>query len=196
MWYFNMRSCLLTTKISRQRNFIFAVTSVLFSLLFASAHAQTGISKDYRLGAGDKIQIRVYGEDDLTLETQISDTGSFIYPFLGEIKVNGLSLSQLETVIRTGLTGDYLIKPDVLVSIVEYRPFFIQGEVNEPGGYAFQPGLTINKAAAVANGFTERASKKKIYIIRGDDPRQDRSKVELTTLVRPGDIITVEQGFF
>lgn len=164
--------------------------------MFASAQAQTGTSKDYRLGAGDKIQIRVYGEDDLTLETQISDTGSFIYPFLGEIKVSGLSLSQLETVIRTGLTGDYLVKPDVLVSIVEYRPFFIQGEVNEPGGYAFQPGLTINKAAAVANGFTERASKKKIYIIRGDDPRQDRSKVELTTLVRPGDIITVEQGFF
>ncbi|GMG87740.1 polysaccharide biosynthesis/export family protein [Biformimicrobium ophioploci] len=180
------------------------IVRMLFSIIFVAtltlpfptgSHAQGAIS-DYRLGSGDRIQIRVYGEEDLSLEALISDSGTFVYPFLGEVLVNGLTLSQLETVIRTGLKGDYLINPDVLVSIVEYRPFFIQGEVNAPGGYPFQPGLTINKAAAVANGFTERASEKKIFVVRGDDPQQNRVKAKLTTMIRPGDIITVEQGFF
>ena len=164
---------------------------VLMAGLFATvAAAQDGVkaASDYQLGSGDKLQISVYGEEDLTLETTLSDSGVINYPFLGELKVVGL--------IVKGLKGDYLINPNVHVSILEYRPFFINGEVEKPGGYPFQPGLTISKAAALAQGFTERASENKIFIIRGDDTSQTKVKAELNTMLRPGDIVTVEQSFF
>ena len=164
--------------------------------LLGSTVAQANSVADYRLGSGDKILIKVYGEDDLTVETLLSDSGLVNYPFLGELKVTGLSIGELEARIVEGLKGDYLVNPNVRVSIVEYRPFFINGEVEKPGGYPFQPGLTISKAAALAEGFTERASKTRIFIIRGGDASQTRRKARLNTLLRPGDIVTVEQSFF
>jgi len=158
--------------------------------------AKAASDNDYRLGSGDKILISVYGEEDLTIETLLSDSGLINYPFLGELKVTGLSLGKLEALIIKGLKGDYLINPNVQVSIIEYRPFFINGEVEKPGGYPFQPGLSIAKAAALAEGFTERASESKIFVVRGDDASQTPVKVNLNTLLRPGDIVTVQQSFF
>ncbi len=165
-------------------------------LLQAAPVTATEAQSDYQLGSGDRVLIRVYGEEDLTIETLLSDSGVINYPFLGELKVTGLTLGALEAMISDGLRGDYLLKPNVNVSIVEYRPFFIHGEVEKPGGYPFQPGLTISKAAALAQGFTERASENKIFIIRGNDSTQTPQKARLTTLVRPGDIVNVEQSFF
>jgi len=153
-------------------------------------------ARDYQLGSGDKILISVYGEDDLTLETVLSDSGVVNYPFLGELKVVSLTVADLEQLIEKGLKGRFLINPNVHVSILEYRPFFINGEVKKPGGYPFQPGLTIDKAAALAEGFTDRASDDKIFIVRGDDASRTRVKAELSTLLRPGDIVNVEQSFF
>ncbi|WP_345550383.1 polysaccharide biosynthesis/export family protein [Microbulbifer aestuariivivens] len=151
---------------------------------------------NYRLGSGDKILINVYGEDDLTVETQLSDSGMVNYPFLGELKVTGMTVAELETTIHEGLKGDYLVTPNVHVSIMEYRPFYIHGEVERPGGYAYQPGLTVSKAAALAEGFTERASESKIFVVRGDDPSKTPEKITLNTELRPGDVVTVEQRFF
>lgn len=159
--------------------------------------AATAITdSDYRLGSGDTILINVYGEEDLTVETILGDSGMVNYPFIGELKVTGLTVAQLEMRITEGLRGDYLVNPNVHVSILEYRPFFIHGEVKRPGGYPFQPGLTISKAAALAEGFTERASETKIFVVRGDDPSLAPEKVDLNTLLRPGDVVTVEQSFF
>lgn len=164
--------------------------------VFVGSTAVAMTQSDYRLGSGDKILINVYGEDDLTVETQLSDSGLVNYPFLGELKVTGLTVAELETRIYTGLKGDYLVSPNVHVSILEYRPFFIHGEVERPGGFPYQPGLTVSKAAALAQGFTERASKTKIFVVRGDDPSQTPEKIDLNTLLRPGDVVTVEQSFF
>ncbi len=173
---------------------VFLVICLAAALLAPAAQAAS--ENDYRLGSGDKILINVYGEDDLTIETQLSDSGMVNYPFLGELKVTGLTVAQLEAKIVKGLKGDYLVNPNVHVSILEYRPFFINGEVEKPGGYPFQPGLTISKAAALAQGFTERASQSKIFVVRGDDASQTPVKVDLNTLLRPGDVVTVEQSFF
>ncbi|WOX04847.1 polysaccharide biosynthesis/export family protein [Microbulbifer pacificus] len=176
---------------------VYRAAFVLSILIFASAVQADELTRgDYQLGSGDKILISVYGEEDLTIETILSDSGVINYPFLGELKVAGLTLSGLENLIVGGLKGDYLVNPNVHVSMLEYRPFFINGEVVRPGGYPFQPGLSISKAAALAQGFTERASESKIYIVRGDDPTQARVKAELNTKLRPGDIVTVEQSFF
>ncbi|WP_226703233.1 polysaccharide biosynthesis/export family protein [Microbulbifer elongatus] len=173
------------------------LTTLLLALLSSnSLIAQTFSSYDYQLGPGDQIEILVYGENELNVNTHIGDNGVINYPYIGELQVTGMTIGGLKKAITTALKGDYLVNPIVQISIEQYRPFFIDGEVQVPGGYAFQPGLTIVKAAALAQGFTERASKDKIYITRETDGEQQRLKVDLNTQLRPGDIVTVEQRFF
>ena len=151
---------------------------------------------EYKLGTGDKIRIQVYNEDDLYLEARVDDSGIISYPFLGNLKVRGLTPVQIEDVITSRLQGDYLIHPKVSVDIIEYRQFYVNGEVTSPGGFPFQPGITVRKAISVAGGFKERASKEKIFIIREGSPDKKPVKVELDEKVSPGDIITVEESFF
>jgi polysaccharide export outer membrane protein len=164
--------------------------------IFVSAMSFAQANNDYKLGSGDTIKITVFGQEDLSIETLLNDNGKIDYPFLGQLQASGKTLAEFQQTIYIGLKGDYLIKPNVSVSIVEYRPFFIDGEINTPGGYPFQPGLTISKAAALAGGFTERASLGKIFIIRSNDPEQKSVNVSPNTSVFPGDIITVKQSYF
>ena len=96
----------------------------------------------YQLGAGDHIIIQVHDEPDLSMDFHLNHSGILNYPFLGELKVAGLSVLELEKLITNGLRGRYLIDPDVTVSIEEYRSFFINGEVENPGGFPYQPSLT------------------------------------------------------
>lgn len=160
---------------------------------FASAQELSS----YRLGSGDTISIRVLGEDDLKRErVRLSDAGTVSFPILGELRVKGLTVGALEDQITRGLKGRYLVNPQVTISIDEYRPFFVNGMVEKPGGYAFSPGMTVRKAISVAGGFKERASREKINIIRDDDSKQTPKKVDLNAVVLPGDIITVEESFF
>ena len=176
---------------------IFGLFLFLGSVFSPVCQAQSSGLSTYELGAGDRISIRVYGEEDLTIESQLSDAGTLSYPFLGELKISGLTVGQLQEKITQGLKGDYLIDPKVTVTIAQYRQFYINGEVNSPGGFPFQPGLTVRKAVSLAGGFTERASHSRIYIIsdkEGDGG--DNEKVSLNDMVKPGDIITVEQSFF
>lgn len=158
--------------------------------------AQTDEFNQYTLGSGDTVRITVYGQEDLSLETRLTDIGVINYPYLGEISVLGMTVSGLESFIYEGLRGDYLINPSVSVSIVEYRPFFINGEVNDPGGYPYQPGLTVDKAAALAGGYTERASKTKIFIDRNVKGKQVTLSADRYMPILPGDIVNIEQSFF
>jgi len=153
-------------------------------------------SKQYLLGTGDMVRIQVYDEKDLYLEARVSDTGTISYPFLGELKVKGLSLAKLEALITSRLKGDYLINPKVSIDMIEYRQFYVNGEIEDAGGFPYQPGLTVRKAISIAGGFKERASKDKIYIINDDSTTSEPINVTLDDAVRPGDVITVEQSFF
>lgn len=151
----------------------------------------------YKLSAGDVISIRVLGEDDLNREKiRLTDAGSISYPALGEIRVMNMTIGDLEKIITDGLRGRFLVNPKVSVQIDEYRPFYINGMVDKPGGYPFQPGLTVRKAASLAGGFKERASVNKVFIIRESDPSQRSQSSHLNSPVYPGDIVTVEESFF
>lgn len=108
----------------------------------------------------------------------------------------GKTIGDLEAIITAGLKGRILVNPRVSVQIEEYRPFYVNGMVDKPGGYPFQPGLTVRKAASLAGGFKERASLSKIFIIRENDASQTPQKVDLNSIVGPGDIVTVEESFF
>jgi protein involved in polysaccharide export with SLBB domain len=150
----------------------------------------------YILAPGDRIQITVFGETDLSMEVRLDDSGTLSYPFLGELLIEGHTVSQVEQTITTGLRGPYLVNPVVTVSIVEYRPFFVYGEVTEQGSIPYQPRLTVERAIALAGGFTERGSRNKIEVIRENDDTRTPQAIELSDRVRPGDVITVGQSFF
>ncbi len=151
----------------------------------------------YKLGPGDVITIRVFGEDDLSREKiRLTDTGSLFLPGAGELVVLGKTLGEVERIAVDRLKGRILVNPQVSVFVEEYRPFFINGMVEKPGGYPFQPNLTVRKAAALAGGFKERASLSKIFLIRSADAAQKPQKVDLNAPLLPGDILTVEESFF
>jgi protein involved in polysaccharide export with SLBB domain len=151
----------------------------------------------YKLGSGDLISIRVLGEEDLKREKiRLSDAGTISFPVLGEIKVKGMTVGALEEYITAQLKGRYLVNPHVTVSIDEYRNYFVNGQIEKPGGYPYSPGLTVRKAISVAGGFKERAARDKITIIRDDDSTQTPRKVDQNAMVYPGDILTVEESFF
>ncbi|WP_295799688.1 polysaccharide biosynthesis/export family protein [uncultured Microbulbifer sp.] len=171
----------------------------LLASIQQTANAQTPssvIDEQYQLGAGDVISIRVFGEEELSIEVRLGDSGVINYPFLGEIEVAGLSAPNLEKKITEGLRDGYLVNPSVEIAIMQYRSFFVNGEVNTPGSYAYLPGLTINKAIAMASGLTPRASAGKIIIKRGHGKDQKMIKATMDTKLYPGDIITVEQSLF
>jgi polysaccharide biosynthesis/export protein VpsN len=175
--------------------------SILGMLLLLLSHfvlAQNQNSS-YMLAAGDIISISVYEEADLSFQVEIGESGNITYPFIGEINASNISTNGLETLIaRKLIDGEFLVHPDVSVNIVEYRPFYIGGEVEAPGSYPFEPGLTLRKAVTLAGGFTERASRSKIFIIAEDSPAStEPPQVDSLEIdVNPGDIITVEQRFF
>jgi polysaccharide biosynthesis/export protein VpsN len=151
----------------------------------------------YKLGVGDVISVQVVGEDDLKREkVRLSDAGTLSFPYLGEIRVRGMTVGALEEFITKGLKGRYLVNPQVTVTMQEYRNFFVNGQVDKPGGYPYVPGITVRKAISMAGGFKERASKEKINVIREDDVKGVPQRILLEALVQPGDIITVEESFF
>lgn len=166
-------------------------------LLLDSSLAMAEGNSTYKLASGDVIRISVFGEPDLSFEeVRLNDAGIFSYPFIGEVRAKGKTAAEIEQTLTDSLKGDYLVDPRVTVSVLEYREFFISGEVKQPGGYKFQPGLTLRRAVALAGGLTERASTSRITIIRDQDPQRRPERASLDTPVMPGDTITIDQGFF
>ena len=170
---------------------------ILAGLVATAAFGQAPELSTYKLGSGDMISIRVLGEDDLKRERiRLSDAATISYPVLGEIRLAGKTVGEIERAITAGLKGRYLVNPQVTVTINEYRNFFINGQVERPGGYPFIPGLTVRKAVSLAGGFRERASREKIFVIREDDRSQKPVRVDQNASIHPGDIITIEESFF
>ncbi len=168
------------------------LVAVAFLIASGFASADTGID-DYVLAQGDKISIQVFDEPDLTMTAQIGASGVINYSYLGDLQVAGKSAEDLETQITALLRDGYLVNPSVNVTITGYRPFYINGEVRAPGDYPYQPGLTLEKAIALAGGLTDRASRRKMYVLKVG---QEQRKAKMPTKIAPGDIITIKEGFF
>lgn len=173
---------------------ILIIALLLLSAFAVSAETQNS-GGGYVLAAGDVIKISVFGEPEISIESiMLSDAGTFSFPFIGTVNARNLTTTQLEAALIDALKGDYLIEPRISVSIVEYRKFFINGEVRKPGGYSYHPGMTLREATAMAGGLTERASLRRMTIIRIGV--QNPIQASLDIKVNPGDIITIDQGFF
>ena len=169
---------------------------LLITALLLSANTYAQDLTQYRVGADDVISVTVFNEVDLSLkDARISSSGTISMPLIGQISVSGMTLSEIEQEITRLYLGDYLKNPDVSVSIVEYRQFYVNGEVKKPGGFSFREGMTVERAITLAGGFSQRAAKDKINIAR-ENNNGKLIDAQLTTLIRPGDVITVEESFF
>lgn len=154
------------------------------------------VTPSYQLGAGDKIKVTVFGHEDLSGTFSVDDQGRVSLPLIQAINTQGLTQGELETAIANRLRPDYLVNPRVSVDVLSYRPFYIVGEVKNPGDFPYQADLTVLKAIAIAGGYSIRANKSKLYITRASDKTHSRKRVKGGARVYPGDIITIPERFF
>jgi polysaccharide export outer membrane protein len=151
----------------------------------------------YRLGAGDQVRIITMGEDQLTGDFRVNDSGAIALPMLGAVRAAGLTTAELGQAIATALTkGDLIRNPSIAVEIVGYRPIFVLGEVNHPGQYPYQPGMTVVTAVAVAGGFTYRAVEDRASIVRTVNGKAIEGLAQRQSFVQPGDVITIYERRF
>lgn len=149
------------------------------------------------LHAGDQLKIYVYGDADLSGDYRIDPRGILTIPLIGEIKAQGINKLDLESKITKALiAGGYYNEPKVTVDVFAMQPFYIMGEVERPGSYEFTADLDVFKAIATAGGYTPRADKDDIIIIRTVDGQKQKFKATEETTIQPGDSIKIEQRFF
>ena len=154
-------------------------------------------SDDYRLGAGDKLKITIFDEPDLSGEFELDGAGGVALPLIGQMRALDLSPRELETRIEAKLLDGYLLRPRVSIEVLSYRPFYIMGEVNQPGSYPYRAGLNVLNAAALAGGFTYRADEDDIEISReAASGGGGRFEAAPQTEIRPGDVIRVKERLF
>jgi protein involved in polysaccharide export with SLBB domain len=150
----------------------------------------------YRLGPGDALRVNVFRHEDLSGEFTLDGDGYFALPLVGEVLGGGRTARQLENEIEGALkSGGYLVDPQVSIQVLNYRPFYIIGEVNNPGSFEYVNGMTVINAVALAGGFTYRADQDDIVISRGGSSGPEIEAAP-DTEVLPGDIIEVEERFF
>ena len=151
----------------------------------------------YLLGAGDKVRITVYGEPNLTGEYNVTSSGDISFPLIGNVKVVGQSIQQVQELLRTRLAGGYLLDPRVSAEVLTYRPYYILGEVGRPGQYPYAAGMTVQQAVATAGGFTYRANTRTAFIKRTLDSTEHKVDLrEGPVAVAPGDTIRIGERFF
>lgn len=151
----------------------------------------------YRLGAGDVIRLITFGEDALTGEFRVSDSGTIAVPLVGSIHAEGLSPEQLGQRVGEALVKANLLRsPSVSAEIITYRPIFVLGEVSKPGQYPYVPNMTVVTAVAVAGGFTYRAIKDYAGIVRTQEGSAVVGKALQQAFVQPGDVITIFERRF
>lgn len=151
--------------------------------------------REYVLGPSDKLRVIVFGETNLSNEFVISPAGILSMPLIGGVPADGVTVAGLEEAIAAKLRAGYLNDPRVSVEVLTYRPFYILGEVSNPGEYAYSPGLTVGRAVATARGYTYRANKSRVYIKRAGDAQEFSYPAE-TTVIRPGDVIRIPERLF
>ena len=151
---------------------------------------------EYHLGPADKLRITVFGEEALTGEFTISGSGRLSLPLIGEVQAEGLSVTQLQERIAEALRQGFINDPRVNAEVMNYRPFYILGEVSKPGEYPYTIGLTVLNAVATAEGFTYRADTRRVYIKRADGAFEQAYPLTTATQVAPGDTIRIGERFF
>ncbi len=176
------------------RRALLPVIAAFAVLATASAPADEAVS--YRMGPGDRLRVTVFGEEDLSGEFQVDGSGMIAMPLIGQVRAGERTVEELEAALVDRLKPDYLKNPRISVEVLNYRPFYIIGEVKNPGSYPYVNGMTAINAVALAGGYTYRARENNLYIIRANDPNRAKHPANRDTVVLPGDVIEVPERFF
>jgi polysaccharide export outer membrane protein len=164
----------------------------------AYAAAPTPVRYDtaYKLDAGDKLRVVVYGQEGLTNTYAIDAGGAITMPLIGSVPARGRTPGGLASEISAKLRNGYIRDPSVAVEIESYRPFFILGEVAAPGQYPYVPNMSVESAVAIAGGFSPRALRDRVTLTHTDNSGSMRAVVPLGTAVSPGDTVLVGERWF
>jgi polysaccharide export outer membrane protein len=147
----------------------------------------------YQLGPGDQLQVTVFRHEPLSGEFTLGATGMVAMPLVGAVAADGLTTRELELAIEHQLRQErYLVDPDVSIQVLTYRPFYILGEVAQPGEYEYVSGMTLVNAVALAGGYTYRADRSSVTTSRGHCMREATAATRLL----PGAIVRVPARFF
>lgn len=153
-------------------------------------------NQPYRLDAGDRLRVIVFGQENLTNTYTVDDGGSVTMPLVGMVKARGHTTKDLERTITTKLSARYLRDPNVSVEIERYRPFFVLGEVNQAGQFPYVSNMTGETAVAIAGGFSPRARKDHILVTRKVDGVVVSQEVPINQPILPGDTVQVLERWF
>jgi len=150
----------------------------------------------YKLDSGDIIRINIFNQADLSGEFKLDGKAQFVMPLIGRIDAQDLTSAELEILLVERLRPDFLVNPRIFVQVLNYRPYYLIGEVGARGAFPYVAGMTYLYAIVKAGGFGYRAKKKYVYVIRSSDPEQKEIKQDLTEMVQPGDIIRIPERMF
>ena len=150
----------------------------------------------YRLLPADRFRVNVFNQPDLSGDFQLDGEGQFVMPLLGRIDVEGMTSAELEILLTNRLRPDYLVNPRIYVQVLNYRPYYLIGEAAGTGPFPYVAGMTYLTAIARSGGFSYRAKKEFVYVIRAGDPEQQEIKLSINEIVQPGDIIRVAERMF
>jgi polysaccharide biosynthesis/export protein len=173
----------------------------------------------YTLQPGDSIEISVLQDPNLNRKLLIAPDGMISFPLAGQIRAGGLTVKALETQLATRLSKNYLTPPQVTITLADVgrggpvggtvsSRIYVTGEVNSPGPYSINQGMTIMQALALSGGLSKFASKSRIQIHRRVAGKEDvfifnysdflsGKNMENNIILKPGDLIIVpERGLF
>ena len=156
----------------------------------------TDILSDYRLGAGDRIKVTVFNEPALTGEFWVAPDGTVALPLIGSVNAGGRRVSEVAADATARYGDGYLRDPKVAMEVMVFRPFYILGEVEQPGQYPYAAGMTALNAIATAKGFTPRASRDTIRIRRQGSATEENFRLTPELQIYPGDTIRIGERFF
>ena len=154
------------------------------------------LDEPYRLGAGDRVRVSVFEQEGLSNTYSVDQSGYLSFPLVGAIPARGHTAQQLEGEIANKLRQGYLRDPDVSVEIDRYRPVFVMGEVGAAGQYSYVPGLTVQKAVAIAGGYSPRANQESVDITRDINGKVITGRVRTSDPLLPGDTVYVRERLF
>jgi protein involved in polysaccharide export with SLBB domain len=153
--------------------------------------------ENYKLGTGDKIRLVFYREEDLGGEYLVNSTGEVQLPLVGQMQAAGMTLHDFQASLTAKFVAEgYLKDPRISVEVLNYRPFYIMGEVKAPGQYPYISGMSVLNAVVLAGGYTYRANDSVVYLRRNGDDKEIKVPADQTTKVNPGDIIRVDERIF
>jgi polysaccharide export outer membrane protein len=154
------------------------------------------LSQPYLLGAGDSVRVTVFEQEGLSNTYSVDQAGYIAFPLIGGVAARGRTAAQIEQEIASRLANGYIRDPDVSVEIDRYRPIFVMGEVSAAGQYSYVPGMTVQKAVAVAGGFTARANQSNADVTRDINGEIITGRVLMSDPLLPGDTVYVRERLF